>query len=46
MHPIHPILVHYPIALLTASVIFDLLGMRWRPESCRIHMKFRRGYRH
>ncbi len=26
-HPIHPLLVHFPIALLFTSVFFDLLGM-------------------
>lgn len=35
MHPIHPMLVHFPIALLTAAVFFDLLGGKWRPEDCR-----------
>ncbi|HLZ34571.1 MAG TPA: DUF2231 domain-containing protein [Nitrospira sp.] len=35
MHPIHPMLVHFPIALLSASVFFDLLAQRWRPEECR-----------
>ena len=36
MHPIHPMLVHFPIALLSAAVFFDLLGRKWRPEECRI----------
>ena len=36
MHPIHPMLVHFPIALLSAAVFFDLLGGKWRPEECRI----------
>lgn len=36
MHPIHPMLVHFPIALLSAAVFFDLLGGKWRPEDCRI----------
>ena len=36
MHPIHPMLVHFPIALLSAAVFFDLLGKKWRPEECRI----------
>lgn len=36
MHPIHPMLVHFPIALLSAAVFFDLLGEKWRPEECRI----------
>ena len=26
-HPLHPMLVHFPIALLITSVFFDLLGM-------------------
>ena len=29
MHPIHPIVVHFPIALLCASVAFDTLASRW-----------------
>jgi uncharacterized membrane protein len=29
MHPIHPIVVHFPIALLCASVAFDILARRW-----------------
>jgi len=29
MHPIHPIVVHFPIALLCASVAFDALSSRW-----------------
>jgi uncharacterized membrane protein len=29
-------LVHFPIALLSAAVFFDLLGRKWRPEECRI----------
>ena len=36
MHPIHPMLVHFPIALLSAAVFFDLLGLRWRAEESRI----------
>jgi uncharacterized membrane protein len=36
MHPIHPMLVHFPIALLSASVLFDLLGGRWRPQEFRL----------
>ena len=35
MHPIHPMLVHFPIALLSAAVFFDFLGLRWREEECR-----------
>jgi uncharacterized membrane protein len=26
-HPLHPLIVHFPIALLFTSVFFDLLGM-------------------
>jgi uncharacterized membrane protein len=29
MHPIHPIMVHFPIGLLCASVAFDALAPRW-----------------
>ena len=29
MHPIHPIVVHFPIALLCVSVAFDALASRW-----------------
>lgn len=36
MHPIHPMLVHFPIALLSATVFLDLLGQRWRRDECRI----------
>lgn len=36
MHPIHPMLVHFPIALLSAAVFFDLLGSRWHPEESRV----------
>ena len=35
MHPIHPMVVHFPIALLITSVVFDLLATRWRRESFR-----------
>jgi uncharacterized membrane protein len=35
MHPIHPMVVHFPIALLIVSVIFDLIAMRWRTKSFR-----------
>jgi len=27
VHPVHPMLVHFPIALLITSVVFDVLGM-------------------
>jgi len=30
MHPIHPMVVHFPIALLLTSWLFDLLALRWR----------------
>lgn len=33
MHPIHPMVVHFPIALLIVSVIFDLIATRWRHKS-------------
>jgi len=33
VHPIHPVVVHFPLALLSASVLFDLLARRWRRES-------------
>jgi len=33
MHPIHPMVVHFPIALLMTSVVFDLLAIRWRRSS-------------
>jgi uncharacterized membrane protein len=29
MHPIHPIVVHFPISLLCVSVAFDALASRW-----------------
>ena len=32
MPPIHPILVHFPIALLTVSLGADVIG-RWRPSA-------------
>jgi uncharacterized membrane protein len=35
MHPIHPMAVHFPIALLSASVLFDLLSSRWESEGLR-----------
>jgi uncharacterized membrane protein len=35
MHPIHPIIVHFPMALLIASVVFDLLALRWLTKSFR-----------
>ena len=36
MHPIHPMAVHFPIALLSASVLFDLLSSRWCQEDMRV----------
>lgn len=33
MPSIHPMIVHFPIALLTVSVIFDLVATQWRHES-------------
>ncbi len=35
MHPLHPMLVHFPIALLTTSVAFEALAMRWPSERLR-----------
>ena len=35
MHPIHPIVVHFPIALLCASVAFDALASRWSTGGLR-----------
>ena len=35
MHPIHPMVVHFPIALLLASLLFDLIALRWRGQECR-----------
>ena len=35
MHPIHPIIVHFPIALLCVSVAFDVLARRWPTGSFR-----------
>lgn len=35
MHPIHPMVVHFPIALLTVSLLFDLISMRWKSASFR-----------
>ncbi len=36
MHPIHPMLVHFPIALLSVAVFLDVLAQRWRRDECRI----------
>ncbi len=30
MHLLHPMVVHFPIARLITSVVFDLLATRWR----------------
>ena len=35
MHPIHPMVVHFPIALLLASLLFDLVSLRWRGAEFR-----------
>jgi len=29
MHPIHPMVVHFPVSLLSMSVAFDALASRW-----------------
>jgi uncharacterized membrane protein len=34
-HPLHPILVHFPIALFSTAVIFGLLGVLLRKEFLR-----------
>lgn len=34
-HPLHPMLVHFPIALLFASVFFDFLAMMTKRETFR-----------
>ena len=35
MHPIHPMVVHFPITLLLASLLFDLVALRWRGAEFR-----------
>jgi uncharacterized membrane protein len=35
MHPIHPMIVHFPIALLIVAVMFELLAVRWRTSGLR-----------
>jgi uncharacterized membrane protein len=32
-YPFHPMLVHFPIALLVMSVVFDAAGQIWKRES-------------
>jgi len=41
MHPIHPMSVHFPIALLSFSVLFDLLSSRWRSDDMRVAILYR-----
>jgi uncharacterized membrane protein len=37
LHPIHPMVVHFPIALLSTSVLTDALAMgRWRHQELRV----------
>ncbi len=31
-HPLHPMLVHFPIALFLTSLGFDLLSIRWQSD--------------
>ena len=35
MHPIHPMLVHFPIALLSVSVLFDAVAAKWPEQEFR-----------
>lgn len=35
MPPVHPALVHYPIALMTLSVVADLFGRLYESPSLR-----------
>lgn len=35
MHPIHPMVVHSPIALPLTSCLFEVLALRWRGEPFR-----------
>ncbi len=35
MHPIHPMVIHFPIAFLMTSVAFDALAFWWKPEKFR-----------
>jgi uncharacterized membrane protein len=34
MPNIHPIVVHFPVALLTTAFVFDLIGRIWKKEEC------------
>lgn len=34
-HPLHPVVVHFPIALLFTSVLFDIIGTLWKRDSFR-----------
>lgn len=34
-YPLHPMLVHFPIALFVTSVLFDAVSMRWHRECLR-----------
>jgi len=34
-HPLHPVVVHFPIALLSTSVLFELLGLYFRRDDFR-----------
>jgi uncharacterized membrane protein len=34
-HPIHPVVVHFPIALLFTAILFEVLGFLYRHETFR-----------
>jgi len=34
-HPLHPVVVHFPIALLSTAVLFELLGFYFRRDDFR-----------
>lgn len=34
-YPLHPMLVHFPIALFTTSVLFEVIGIWWNREGLR-----------